>query len=54
MDSALGLFFLIAFCRALFEPIANEVGYRLERRALQRRGIVPTPTDDLQGRQIGS
>lgn len=39
MDSLLGLFFLLALGRAIFAPTLDEIGHRLERRALAKRDI---------------
>jgi len=39
VDSLLGLFFVLAIGRALLAPALDELGHRLERRALAKRDI---------------
>ena len=36
MDSLLGGVFVIVFARAIFSPVLDELGYRIERRRLRR------------------
>lgn len=54
MDSLLGGVFVIAFARAIFAPVFDELGYRIERRRLRRAGVVPTPTEAPKGSQIAT
>lgn len=52
MDSLLGGVFVIAFARAIFSPVCDQIGYNFERRRLRKAAEVSASTEAPKGSQI--